>query len=174
MTRVYLWTLLFSHVLHVFMTPDLNFSMWKSVHLAYPQAGRQSDRLSAPISCFSSVIQQLDVDPGGCKRNGRWGKTSRMICTSTCMPFLVNVQGIALCHSTRALYGIPAGSVVAQHVRAAVTGETRRHEVAGKQVNEGPEQECSVTSPPDTANFHKSHGRLFIAWFSLWQLLRLQ
>lgn len=83
---------------------------------------------------------------GGGRGNGRWRKTSRMICTSICTPSLVHAQGIALCHSTRALYGIPAGSAVAQHVRAAVTGRQGDMKWQGNRLTKV--QSKSAQSPP--------------------------
>lgn len=113
------------------------------------QAARQSGSLSTTISCCSSVIQQLDVDPGG-KKKGRWGGDK---------PDVGSMQGLALCqsHSSIALPGIPAGLGVAQHVRTAVTrGQGEMKSQANRLMAAQIQQENSVTSPLDPADFYKS------------------
>lgn len=111
-----------SRVARFHMTPDLDISMWKSVHLACPQAVRQAGRLSAPISRAAQLwFSSWMWIQGGKEERGKVGEDE---------PDVGNMQGFALCQpqSSRAHRGLPTGP---QDVRM-----TRRHEV--KQVNGGP------------------------------------
>lgn len=111
------------------MTLYLKISMWKSVRLACPQAGWQSDKLSVPISCSSSVIQQLDADPEGQKKRERQRNKSWIFGYRL---------GLALCQSL-----LIQSSIWTSHRPTTCQDDsdrmTKRQEVTGKQVNRSPD-----------------------------------
>lgn len=100
-----------SRVACLHMTPDLNISMWKSVHLACPQAVRQA---ASQTGCqLPSVAAHVWFN------SWMWIQGVEKKRMGEDKPDVGYMQGIAICHSSRALPGLPTGLEVAQYTRTA-------------------------------------------------------
>lgn len=139
-----------SRVACLHMTPDLNISMWKSVHLAFPQAVGQA---ASQTGCqLPSVAAHVWFN------SWMWIQGVEKKRVGENKPDVGYMQGTAICHSSRALPGLPTGLEVAQYTRTAVTGWLRDMKSQANRLTEDQiQQERSVTSPLEPADFHKSH-----------------